>query len=143
MKYLKLNNTRELGWDFDRFFGDLWTQPSLANQAALVTNWTPAADIEEEETHYRVTLDAPGLKREEIQIEVADQQLWITGERKALDPGKSTSLYSERNFGKFQRSFKLPVHVDSGKIEAQYLDGVLSLKIPKAESAKPRQIKIA
>ncbi|MGZ3654356.1 MAG: Hsp20/alpha crystallin family protein [Bdellovibrionota bacterium] len=124
----------------DRLFGDFWALPSRASDFEQSAAWAPPADIEEEEGHYLLKLDVPGVNKEDVSIEVEHDQVLVSGTRKAAEkPG----LYSERRAGKFQRSFTLPTHVDTSKIEAKYEDGVLSIHVPKAESAKPRQIKIS
>ncbi|MBI4404838.1 MAG: Hsp20/alpha crystallin family protein [Deltaproteobacteria bacterium] len=100
----------------------------------------PACDIEETDTHYLLSVDLPGVSKNDIQIEVKDNQVYISGERKSERKG---SAISERYCGKFQRLLTIPAGVDADKIEAQYQDGVLTVALAKAESAKPRQIKIS
>ena len=131
MTYLTLNHKAPL----DRLFDDFWGFPAASGAPA----WSPAADIDEADGHYLLTVDVPGMKRDDIHIEVDGERILVTGERKAEE---KRGLYSERRFGKFERAFALPTHVDTTKIEAKYEDGVLSVYVPKAESAKPRQIKI-
>jgi HSP20 family protein len=85
----------------------------------------------------------PGIAKEDIEIEVVEDQLVISGERK-LDRKESSAnrFFSERGYGKFHRAFTLGTSVDQEKIEAVYRDGVLRVAVPKAEAAKPKQIKI-
>lgn len=127
--------------NLDRLFGSLDT-PSYYGVRA--DNLAPACDIEESENHFLISLEMPGFKKEDVRIDVNGSLLTISGERRreSESAGESERRYSERRFGKFQRSFTLPEGVDVDKIEAQYEDGILNLAIPKAESAKPRQIKI-
>ncbi len=125
------------------------------------SNWSPLANVyremdslfesffyptlqsQQEEEHYLLSLEVPGIAKDDIKIEVADRTVTISGERRLHSSKKDCgSIYAERRYGKFQRSFSLPVGVDTNKIEASYQDGMLQLAIPKAESAKPRQIKI-
>ncbi len=105
--------------------------------------WAPACEVAEEGGHYLMSLEMPGIPKEEIKVEVADNTITVSGERHAKDEKKEGGTwYGERRYGKFTRSFTLPAGIDAEKIEANYQDGVLSLMVPKAESAKPRQIKI-
>jgi HSP20 family protein len=134
----------ELRREFDRLFDD-WapTTSQRGLQAAGEGSFMPACDVEEADGHYLLALEMPGMKKEDIKIEALDNQLVVSGERRTeTRQGKNGSLYSERRFGRFQRSFALPAGVDLDRVEANYQDGVLRLMVPKAESAKPRQIKI-
>ena len=99
----------------------------------------PACDLEETDSHWLMSVDLPGVAKKDISIEVKDDQLVITGERKSENKKRG---FSERYYGKFQRALTLPSGVDPEKIEANYQDGVLTVAIAKAESVKPRQIKI-
>ena len=127
--------------EFDRFFDDFWTVPSLLDSPRKNAPWAPVADIEEEDDHYLLTLEVPGMAREDLKIEYVNGQIAISGERKQEEKNKN-GRYSERRYGKFFRAFSLPAGVDGDKVEAQYANGVLKVYVPKAESAKPRQIKI-
>lgn len=107
------------------------------------TQFVPACEIEEGEDSYLISLEMAGVKKDDIQMEVMDRKITISGERKDDSRFKEERpAYSERRFGKFQRTFSLPSDVDSNQVEADYQDGVLRVFLPKAESAKPRQIKI-
>ena len=142
--YNKKNNwnpIHELRSEMDRLFDSFWESPSDA-QASMRT-WQPSCDVAEDQDHYLLSLEMAGIPKDQIKIEVLDHQLSVSGERKYEDKKKTNSvMYSERHYGKFQRSFSLPVGLETDKIEANYDDGVLRILIPKVESAKPRQIKI-
>lgn len=107
-------------------------------------NFVPAFEVGEEDTHYMMSLDLPGLKKEDIKIEVSDNTLTISGERKRESSnGGNRKVHSyEKSYGMFRRSFTLPTSVDAGKVEARYEDGVLELYIPKMQAAKPRHVEI-
>lgn len=147
MNYLtsRNNNLFDFRRELDRVFDDFWASPALsARGGEMGGSWFPSADVEEEADHYMLSLEIPGMRKDDLNIEVIDNQIVVSGERKQEESRKSKgSVYSERRFGRFQRSFALPTHVDAGKIEAQYQDGVLKLYVPKSESAKPRQIKVS
>ena len=105
--------------------------------------FTPPIDIEETDGHYVVSMDIPGVSKEDIKVEMRDNQLMITGERKREKKvGEGTTLGMERSHGVFQRWLTLPQNVDSTKIEAQYDKGVLRIAIPKTESAQAKPIQI-
>jgi HSP20 family protein len=105
--------------------------------------WMPAVDIHETEDGYVVKADLPGIKKEDIQIDLKDSTLTLKGEKKFEQKvSKDNYIRTERAYGTFVRSFTLPHNVDSEKIKASYKDGVLELTLPKKEEAKPKQIKV-
>jgi len=106
---------------------------------------SPAVDVSEEEDHYLMTFDLPGVNKEAVKIELNDNVLTVSGERKderTEGDGKSSKRVVERFYGTFTRSFSLPANVDSNRIEADYKDGVLRVAVPKAQVAKPKKIEI-
>ncbi|WP_413560502.1 Hsp20/alpha crystallin family protein [Bdellovibrio sp. HCB209] len=122
---------------FEEFFNQF--ERGATPAAREMVDFTPSVDIAETEAAYIVATDLPGFKKEDIKIEMADNVLTISGERIKEAGDKK---YSERSWGKFQRTFSLPVHVAADKIEASYKDGVLEVTLPKAENAKSRSIKV-
>jgi HSP20 family protein len=108
-------------------------------------NWSPSVDIFETENH-EVVLKAelPGMKREDINITFENQVLTIRGERKE-DQNVRRDRYQrlERAHGTFSRSFTIPSTIDAGRIAASYRDGVLTVRLPQREEAKPKQIEVA
>ena len=126
----------------DPFFGGRWTS-GPTTRAASVDGWSPSVDVYEEESGYVFTADLPGLKKEDVSLTVEDGVLTITGERKSereVEPSAFQRL--ERSFGKFTRRFSLPSQVDASKVEAGFTDGVLTVKVPKSEAAKPHRVEI-
>ncbi len=106
--------------------------------------FNPACDVEETDQHYLMSFDLPGVSKEDVKIEVIDNILTITGERKTEKRNdKNNRHVSERYYGSFKRAFTLPSTIDAAHVEASYKDGVLQVAIPKAEAAKPHQIKIS
>ena len=131
---------KELLSDFDQV-SDSFLQPE---QAATI-NFQPRCDISEYKDHYLVSFDIPGMKREDIKIEVNDNQLHISGERHRElknDKNQDGFQHYERSYGRFQRVFSLPKNINADKIEAHYEDGVLNLALPKMEDPKGRTIQI-
>jgi HSP20 family protein len=102
-------------------------------------DWTPAADIYEGESGYVIALDLPGIDREALQIDIDDDRLIIRSTRVIAEP---TQHRTERPRGKFLRTFSVPGSVDQGKIDAEYKDGVLQIRLPKRSEPKPKKIDI-
>lgn len=107
-------------------------------------DWTPPVDIYETKGHEIVLrAELPGLKREEIDIRVENNTLTLRGERKQEQEVTKDSYHRvERSYGTFARSFTLPTTVDTEKVSANFADGVLTVKLPTREEAKPRQIQV-
>lgn len=125
--------------DFDRI-----VESFLRPTSASTVNFQPSCDIHEGKDHYMVTFDMPGVKKEDINIEVEGTNLVISGERRRELRSKEgdAPIYHERSYGKFQRTFVIPTSINTEKIEAHYENGVLSVALPKLESAKPKAIPI-
>ncbi len=105
--------------------------------------FTPSCDTVESDTHYLFSFDVPGMPKEDIKVEITENTLVVSGERKETSRVKGKSGgYTERYYGKFSRSFTLPSAVNADRTEAEYKDGVLRISVPKVESAKPKEIKI-
>jgi len=105
-----------------------------------VNGFTPPVDVHETEDEYLVKIDLPGVKSEDVNVEVNDSVLSISGARAADDSGAAQLV--ERPYGSFARTLTLPQGVDSNAIEADYQDGVLELRIPKPAQQKPKKITI-
>lgn len=106
-------------------------------------DWAPALDAFEDKDKYVVSVELPGIKKEDIHVTVHDGVLTISGERKSEKDVKEGTVHrTERYYGKFSRSVSLPSVVQADKVAAAYKDGVLSVEIPKAEEAKPKQIEV-
>lgn len=122
---------------FDENFGRSSAQPSISK-------WYPAVDVLESKESYLIRAELPGMKREDIKVEVKDGTLVLSGERKSEKPAEGVEYrHAERVAAKFWRSFSLPETVKQDAIEATYKDGILEIRVPKAEEAKPRQIEIS
>jgi HSP20 family protein len=105
--------------------------------------FAPAVDVAESTDEYVVTAELAGAKPEDVTVELHEGVLTIRGEKRCeRDERKEHSRYVERTFGSFSRSFSLPQNADGEKVQASFADGVLTLRIPKREEAKPRTIAI-
>ena len=125
--------------DLHRLFDTLFENRVSAAQQ----RWVPSMDLVEAEDHFLLKADLPGLAEEDVAIEVRDNALTISGERKAEHERRERGWYRvERSFGSFSRSLSLPEGVDPGAITASFDRGVLSVTIPKPEQRKPRRIQI-
>jgi HSP20 family protein len=104
--------------------------------------FVPAADIYEAENELAVILEMPGVEKKNVQVRVEDDVLNVEGRLDLAKYQGLQPLYTEYNIGHYARSFRLSSKIDQGKIAAEMKDGVLSLKLPKIEEAKPRTIQI-
>ena len=123
---------------FDETFGR-----SRANPTASTGVWFPPVDVLESKDSYLIRAELPGMKREDLHLEVHDGSLTLSGERKLEEAANGVEYHRvERIAGKFSRSFYLPQTVKGDGIKATYRDGILEIHVPKADEAKPRQIAI-
>lgn len=104
-------------------------------------SFVPACEIIDEEKFYSISLDVPGLRIEDIEIEVRDNRLHISGDRPR--PAQTTTLRAEKKYGKFSRIFSLPTNVSADAIEAKFEAGVLDVLIPKEEKSHSKKIQIS
>ena len=111
---------------------------------AQASTWMPPVDIHQTSDHELVlTAELPDMSREDIGITVENFVLTITGEKKFSNEVKQEQFHHvERRYGTFSRSFSLPQTVDGAKVSADYKNGVLTVRLPLREEAKPRQIKV-
>ncbi|HVZ56569.1 MAG TPA: Hsp20/alpha crystallin family protein [Chitinophagaceae bacterium] len=127
---------------FDEFFSkDLfdWNDKNFTATGATL----PSVNVRETDSDFRIDLAAPGMKREDFRVELDKNILSISAEKKS-EQEDNTGRYTRRefNYQSFSRSFTLPAEVvDSGKIEAAYREGILSITVPKKEAAKPQPVK--
>lgn len=128
---------REVGRLFDGLFGD------LDGDGNYVTSWSPRADVIENSESYVIKAELPGVNKNDVKITLRENVLTIKGEKKHEKEEKDHNLHRvERSYGSFERSFSLPSNVKSDKIDAAYKDGVLTVTLPKAEEAKPKEIEV-
>ncbi len=121
---------------FDTFFGG---RPG----DAAVRRWVPAMDLTETDDHLVLRADLPGLDRDDVNIEVKDGVLTVSGERKAEHEDREEGYHRvERAYGSFSRSLSLPQDVDADQIAATFDKGVLEVRIPKPEERKPHRVEI-
>lgn len=129
--------------DMDRLFNQLWDTSVRPAVSDGLTMLRPRADIEETGSEYRVRMDLPGVKREDLKVEVENDRLLIEAERKTVANDDVQVLHRERaSHARFSRSFTLGEAVKADQVSARFVDGVLELTLPKAEKALPRRITV-
>jgi HSP20 family protein len=127
----------------NRLFNESAGRLTGRTEEVLGGHWVPEVDIYEGEHEFVVKADLPGLEIKDIDIQIQENILTIKGERQ-IDQELVKDQYHriERSYGSFQRSFTLPNIVDQEKVKAKFKDGVLEIRIPKQERAKPKQIQV-
>jgi HSP20 family protein len=133
-------------WDPFREFEDLYSQmgrwmDAVTSQFDRSGTWAPLADVAEADDADAVELDLPGVKRDDISIDLAGNELAVTGELKERER-VGLLRHRTRRTGRFAYRVALPDRVDADKVEASLNDGVLTIRVPKHEAAKPRRIEI-
>ncbi len=132
--------TSELERVFDRPFGSAFHWPVLRAEAPA---WAPQIDVFERDKHLVTKVDLPGLKKEDVKVEVTDGHLTISGERKTEKEEKKDNFYrSERSFGSFYRAVPLPEGVKLDDVKATFSDGVLEVSIPLPTQAESKVRKV-
>jgi len=131
-------NLRE---EINRLFDS--NQPEIIPLPRLMNAWGPQLDLFEDKDNLVVKVEVPGMKREDIDVSLQEGTLTISGERKHEEQYQEAQAHrQERFYGRFQRSVALPVPVEDAKVKATYNDGILTVTLPKAPEAKPKQISI-
>ena len=122
---------------FDGFFGN------RAPNGITSRRWIPAMDLVEGEDEFVLRADLPGLTEDDVEIEIKDSVLTISGERKAEEKREGEGYYRvERAFGSFSRSLTLPEGVAADQVTASFDNGVLEVRVPKPEERKPQRVRI-
>ena len=129
--------------EMNRLFNTMFDSPSGGGGTAALRRWMPAMDLLETDDHFVLRADLPGMSEEDVNIELEDSTLTISGERKAEHETKDEGYYRlERAFGAFSRTLQLPKGIDPESVTASFDRGVLEVRIPKPEERKPRRIEI-
>jgi HSP20 family protein len=117
--------------------------PFQQESASITSSWYPACDVFEDKDAVKIVAELPGVKPEEVKLSLENNLLTIRGEKKQEAEERSERVHRyERSYGAFERGFVLPSTVDGDKISAQYQNGVLTILVPKAERARPREIPV-
>ena len=120
-----------------RFIDD--AQPAATERERL---WRPPVDVYEDQDAVTLQLDLPAVERDSLDVQVTGEELVIRGERKWVTPSSGTVLHAERPYGQFHRAFRLGIPVQQADVSATYRDGLLTVRLPKADTVKPRRIEV-
>ncbi len=132
---------RSLVNEFDRLFDDMLTR--MEQPANTPTSWGVPVDVVEREDAYVVNASVPGIDPDAIDITLTENVLTIRGETSAETESDTDNYHiRERHFGQFNRAISLPTRVDADAIEASCDNGVLTIRVPKADEVKPRRIQV-
>ena len=128
--------------EMNRLFGSVFDTPPQGNGGTL-RRWMPAMDLLETADHFVLRADLPGMSESDVNIEVEERVLTISGERKAEQVENKDGYHRvERAFGTFSRSLTLPEGINAEAVSANFDRGVLEVRIPKPEERKPRKVSI-
>jgi HSP20 family protein len=131
--------------EMNRLFNTFFDTPTTGNggNGTSVRRWIPAMDLVETDEHFVLKADLPGLTEADVNVEVEDSVLTISGERTAEHEDKREGYVRvERAFGTFRRSLTLPEGINPDAVQASFENGVLEVRIPKPEERKPRKVAI-
>ena len=146
MELIRWNPMRDmfsLRHQMNHLFDDVFRPIVRDNRQSLMWNWHPTVDIYDNDENFVITAELPGIDKKDIAIEVKDGVLTLKGIRSSDNEVKEEKYYRrERTFGKFERTFRLPLDIDPEEISANYKDGVLKIDIPKPEEQRPKQISV-
>jgi HSP20 family protein len=146
MALIRWEPVRELGTiqnEMNRLFNSFFDTPTPTNGNAL-RRWVPAMDLLETETHFVLKADLPGMSEADVSIELDDNVLTVSGERKSDHEERKAGFYRvERSSGSFRRSLTLPEGVDPESVQATFANGVLEVTVPKPAQRTPRKVQIS
>jgi HSP20 family protein len=111
-------------------------------ESTTMAEWMPLADVSEDDQEYIITLELPEVQKQDVRVTMENGTLTITGERKFEGEGSKRYHRVERAYGSFARSFVMPDNVDSAKVNAEFKEGVLKVRLAKSEAARPKQIEV-
>jgi HSP20 family protein len=135
-------NVTDIQGEVNRLFDSFLGRPASAS-AAMERAWAPAVDLYETKDDVVVAFEIPGVREKEIHVSITGDVLTVRGERQFSHDANDGNFYRvERTYGKFERNIPLPVPVQTDKVKATYREGVLEVRLAKAEEVKPKQIKV-
>jgi HSP20 family protein len=145
VRWEPLRELSSLQNEMNRLFGTVFDAPAGgAGNGGTLRRWMPAMDLLETADHFVLRADLPGMTQDDVNIELEESTLTVSGERKSEHEERQEGFYRvERAFGSFSRSLTLPQGVDPEAVTASFDNGVLEIRIPKPEERKPRRISIS
>lgn len=143
MTLVKWDPWREIEDMFDRYTRAIGRPRNDRQQVSGDTDWSPRVDIHETESEFVISAEIPGISKKDVQVNVDDGILTISGTREQESDEKGKNFHRiERHYGSFRRSFTLPDNVDENTIKASFKDGILNLSIPKIPKTETKAIEI-
>jgi len=146
MSLVKWDPFRELESVSDhlnRIFGRSLTKSDMGKEMLTLNDWTPSVDISENASAYLIKGEIPGVKKEDVKVNIQNGMLTIQGERKMEKEEEGKKYHRiERCYGSFLRSFQIPDDADENAIKAEFKDGMINVTLPKSEKAKPKAINV-
>lgn len=140
-RFEPFRNVGEIQQEVNRLFDNFFGRPAPAARGERV--WAPLVDMYETKDDLVLMAEVPGVREKDVTVSITGDLLSIKGERHFGEELKEPSvLHLERVYGKFERLVQLPMPVQADKVKATYREGVLEIRLPKAEEVKPKQIKI-
>lgn len=134
MSLIKYNPRTLRTFNTSNLFDDLFNDSFFNNETTTGKAFTPQVDVSETEKAFELSFAIPGIKKDEIKIDLNEGQLTVSGERKFEEKKEEKNFHSvETKYGSFSRSFHLPDNIDADKVEAKYEDGLLNITIAKDE----------
>jgi HSP20 family protein len=133
----------EMSDRLNQVFGRSISRTDQGREVMTVAEWTPRVDISETDREYLIKVELPEVKKEDVKVTVEDGVLMIQGERRRELEERGRKFHRvERSYGTFMRSFAVPDEIDEAKVSADFKDGMLNLRLPKSEQAKPKAIEV-
>lgn len=143
MSLVKWEPMRDLENMFDRYTRSMGLPASGVQELMTTADWTPRVDISETDNAFSIQAEIPGIRKEDVKVNLEEGVLSIQGERKEEKEEKGKRFHRiERSYGSFYRSFTLPENIDKAKIKATFHDGMLQLQIPKTKTVSAKAIEV-
>ena len=137
-------NFEDLRKRINRTFDEIWSGGHFLPTAWPRGEWGPKVDLSETDKDYQISVELPGMDKDDVELLLSDDRLTIKGEKKSEKEEKEKDYHLvERSYGSFQRSFALPTGVDAGKTKAEFAKGVLTIALHKTAEAKKKAKKVA
>lgn len=129
--------------EINKMFENVFRGGILDEETLGSAGWVPAADVSENDNEFTLQLELPGVTKDDVRITMQDNAITIRGEKKQEKESRKGNAHRvERSYGSFERTFSLPAVVKSEKIEATFSNGILTVTLPKAEEARPKQVEV-
>lgn len=137
------STNNEIGNRISRLLNDAFGGLDWQYRDSVSASWVPPVDIFEEKDAIRIVAEVPGVRPQDVKISLEGNVLTVHGQKQQLAEERTERVHRyERTYGEFERTFSLPSSVDANKISASYEHGLLTITLPKAEQARPREIQV-